>query len=518
MPIGELGTLPEWLATHVAERPNAVAVSGDGADVTYAELAGDVGRLATGLAARGIGKGDVVAAQLPNNRAFLTVFLAAAACGAVFQPLHMPYRSKELRYLLGHAGAKIVFALSNAGASSPVAELLELKPALPALREVVAIGAPAAGAVSYDDLVSTADDATLPAVTPDDRYLMLYTSGTTADPKGVPHTSRAFLGNAFRSATELAVTPSSRVLSIAALSHLYGLFTVHLALAAGATVTLMPAFRPQDLAADIVRLSPTHIFAAPAHFSPLVRQSALTQDQLRTVEVLCLSGTTVPPPLAAAVDDLLIHGSVIQLWGMSELQAGAFGRPSDPLESRLTTAGRASPMTRLRVVSDTGAPVPEGVEGQLQVQGPSVFDGYLDNETETKSAFTDDGWFRTGDLATVDGDGFLTLTGRTKELINRGGVKYNPVEIELIVMGHPAVQNCAVVPFPDAVLGERACLCIEARDAHDVTLDAICALLDQHGVAKFKWPERLEIFDQLPMTPTRKVMRGALVQMLPAAG
>ena len=175
-------------------------------------------------------------------------------------------------------------------------------------------------------------------------------------------------------------------------------------------------------------------------------------------------------------------------------------------------------MTRLRVVSDTGAPVPEGVEGQLQVQGPSVFDGYLDNETETKSAFTDDGWFRTGDLATVDGDGFLTLTGRTKELINRGGVKYNPVEIELIVMGHPAVQNCAVVPFPDAVLGERACLCIEARDAHDVTLDAICALLDQHGVAKFKWPERLEIFDQLPMTPTRKVMRGALVQMLPAAG
>lgn len=514
MPTTELATLPDWLEVHRRERPDAVAISGDGADVSYAELADDVARLAAGLAASGIGKDDVVAAQLPNGRAFVTAFLATAALGAVFQTLHMPYRSKELRYLIGHAGAKAVFAVAAAGGASPASDILALKAELPALEHVVGVGGTVDGTLSYAALLRSEPIGSTSAAGPDDTYLLLYTSGTTAEPKGVPHSARAFLGNAFRSVAELGIGPDSRVLSVAALSHLYGLFTVHLALAAGATITLLPVFQPASFAQDLEGLAPTHVFAAPAHFSPLIAESALTEAHLRSVAVLCLSGTTVPPTLAAAVDALLGDGAVIQLWGMSELQAGTFGRPQDPLETRTGTAGRVSPRTELRIVAETGETAPAGVEGELEVRGPSVFAGYLNNPAETERAFTPDGWFRTGDLARLDQAGYLTLTGRTKELINRGGVKYNPVEVELIAITHPAILHCAVVAYPDAVLGERACLCVEARPDQAITLDDIRTLLEARGVAKYKWPERLEILPNLPMTPTRKVMRGALAAML----
>lgn len=514
MPTTELATLPDWLEVHRRERPDAIAISGDGADLSYAELADDVDRLAAGLAAVGIGKGDVVAAQLPNGRVFVTAFLATSRLGAIFQTLHMPYRSKELRYLLGHASTKAVFALAPAEGTSPAGELLALKAELPALAHVIGVGSPADGMLSYAALLQSEPLTAEIAAGPDDNYLLLYTSGTTAEPKGVPHTSRAFLGNAFRSITELEIGPRSRVLSVAALSHLYGLFTVHMALAAGATITLLPVFHPATFAQALETLAPTHVFAAPAHFAPLVAGGALAPGRVGTVEVLCLSGTTVPPALASAVDTLLTNGSVIQLWGMSELQAGAFGRPRDSLATRIGTAGRVSPHTELRIMAETGTPAPAGEEGELEMRGPSVFSGYLNNPAETERAFTKDGWFRTGDLARIDTAGYLTLTGRTKELINRGGVKYNPVEVELVVMAHPAVLNCAVVPYPDDILGERACLCVEARPGQPVTLDDIRTLLDERGIAKYKWPERLEVLPQLPMTPTRKVMRGALAAMI----
>ena len=192
------------------------------------------------------------------------------------------------------------------------------------------------------------------------------------------------------------------------------------------------------------------------------------------------------------------------------MQAGTFGRPGDPLETRLATAGRATPDTRLRVVDETGNELPEGSEGELEITGPSVLAGYLNNDDETAAAFTTDGWFRTGDLATIDTQGYMTLTGRLKEIINRGGVKYNPIDIELLLMKMPQIQSCAIIPFPDELLGEKACICIERNKGTTITLNDVTRHLEQNGIAKYKWPDRLEIVDVMPMTPTRKVMRGVL--------
>ena len=310
----------------------------------------------------------------------------------------------------------------------------------------------------------------------------------------------------------MAITADETMLSVAPYTHLYGLFVMHMCLATGAAQALLPAFDPQGFLPALVHLKPNGVFAAPAHFAPFCAAGAITADHLAHTRLTCLSGSAVPPALAEQVDGLMANGAVIQLWGMSELQAGAFGRPDDPHETRFTTAGRASEATELRVVDAESNVLPAGEEGELQVRGPSVFAGYLNNQAETDAAFAGDGWFRTGDLAVLDTAGFLSLTGRVKEIINRGGVKYNPVDIEAILSEIEAIEACAIVPYPDPELGERACLCVQLRDGKTLTLEMVTGLLNERGIAKYKWPERLEFVDAMPMTPTRKIMRGRLRQ------
>ncbi|MEM6463119.1 MAG: class I adenylate-forming enzyme family protein [Pseudomonadota bacterium] len=511
---GNTDTLANWLDKHALVSPEAPALMGPDGAVSYGDLARKVRATAFGLQQLGLGKGDVVALQLPNIEAFVVAFLAVTKCGGIAQTLHMPYRQAELKHLLGHSGARIAVGLSSFKGMSPAAEMLAMQSSLPALESVVAVGKPIPDAQPFSAWSDQDTEMTLPDVSPDDPYLLLYTSGTTASPKGVPHTYRGFLGNAARSAAELGIEPGETMLSVAPYTHLYGLFVMHMCLATGAAQSLLPAFDPAGFLDYLSEAKPDGIFAAPAHFAPFCAAGAITGEHLAHTRFTCLSGSTVPPSLAEEVDTLMPEGRVIQLWGMSELQAGAFGRPDDPEETRFRTAGRASPATHLRIVDGQDKVLPSGQEGELQVKGPSVFTGYLNNRAETEAAFVGDGWFRTGDLAILDRDGFLTLTGRLKEIINRGGVKYNPVDIEAVLSELDAVEACAIVPFPDPDLGERACLCVQLRDGKSLTLGQAAAVLEERGIAKYKWPERLEIVDAMPLTPTRKIMRGSLQQRI----
>lgn len=507
-------TLTHWLRAHARGRPDAVALSDGEGDLTWGDLAAAVARLTSGLAGLGIGRGDTVGVQLPNLRSFVIAFLAVTARGGIFQTLHMPYRSKELLGLLADSGACAVI-VTNADKDSRTQDILSVRADLPALNHVITAGSAPEGCVALADLMSAqADPADQVEATTDDPYLLLYTSGTTAAPKGVPHVYRSFLNNALLSAGEMQIGADSRILSLAPMSHLYGLFTLHLALATGATTVLLPAFNPATLLDDLTTARATHIYAAPAHFAPFVAQGALQPAHLQTARLLCLSGAAVPQALARAVDESMANGAVIQLWGMSELQAGTFGRPGDAEDKRHTTAGQAVPNTEIRVLDDAGQPLPPGQEGALQVRGPSVFAGYLNRPDETARSFDTDGWFATGDLAVIDADGFMTITGRTKEIINRGGVKYNPVEVEEILTALPAIAQCAIVPMPDPDLGERGCLCVQLAPGASLTLEQATAPLAAAGMAKYKWPERLVILDDLPLTPTRKIMRGKLSNLI----
>ena len=168
----------------------------------------------------------------------------------------------------------------------------------------------------------------------------------------------------------------------------------------------------------------------------------------------------------------------------------------------------------LKIVDDDGHDVPAGAEGQLLLRGIAVFTGYLNNAAATRLAFTHDGWFITGDTARLTPGGHLKITGRFKDIINRGGIKYHPMEVEDVVSQRDGVEMCAVIAYPDAVLGERACIFIQKRaDAH-ITLEDITAALATAGLAKYKWPERLEFVDEIPLTPTRKIIRSELAKLL----
>lgn len=541
-----IDTLYEAVARRAREQPEAIALAQGAGGVSYRVLHRLAAAAAAGLRARGVAAGDVIAVQLPNSLPFVVTLLAAGALGATIQMLHMPYRRAELSALLRHGGASAYVGLARFKEESPLAVvaslgLVRLLVAADHLEEgphgndpdgasggVQALGAK--GVVEWPTLLRAQEPMNprtyqhagqLPRTDPASRYVLLYTSGTTADPKGVPVSHRQFIGNAAAALQPLQVSAADVLLAAAPFTHLYGLFLLEMGLLAGACVSLMPAFTPANLVATVRRDKVTAIFAGPAHFRPFLSQPELAGTAFAALRLICLSGTAVAPELARAVEDLMPHGKVIQLWGMSELQAGSYGRPDDDAELRHRTAGRPSPGTELRIRVDGRQEVPAGTEGRLQVRGPSLFSGYLDNPAASKAAF-DDGWFDTGDTGCLTPDGALVLTGRIKEIINRGGVKFNPIDVEAIIDGMPGIVRSAVVPMPDPVLGERACVFIQADNAPSgapqspgaITLARVIEALERAGIARFKWPERLEQIEEMPMTPTQKIMRARLVARL----
>jgi cyclohexanecarboxylate-CoA ligase len=508
-------TLTRWLASREADAGARAALSGPGGAMTYTELAARVGRFAGGLYALGIGRGDVVSVQLPNVPEFIVVYLAIARLGAVMSTVHMPYRAAEVRTLLAHSRARAFICVSATKDYAPAAAALAMRPGLPTLEHVIALGEPVEGTIPHASLA--ASRSVLPddvAPTPADPFLLLYTSGTSASPKAVPLTYQATLGNARRGAPEHAITATDTVLSAPPYTHLFGLYSFHLALATGACNLLLPAFTPPDLARAIATGRPTVLFTGPAHLAALQKSGLLDSTDFLSLRLIICSGSACPPELARAVAAKLPNGRFTQLWGMTETQAGLYTRPADPLEVSATTAGRPSPGTEVRVVSGDGTSLAPGAEGEFQVRGSLMFPGYFDNVEANTGAFSDDGWFRTGDLAVVDAAGNVRITGRTKDLINRGGVKYNPRDVEDLLDAHPGVMQAAIVPMPDPVVGEKACGFIVPRPGHAPTLDELCAYLLERGIAKYKLPERLEIVAEMPLTPTRKIIKGRLAQLL----
>src|SRR5690242_14418541 len=329
-------TLWHWLARHAAERPAAPAVVSPAGRLTWRELHDRVLHVAQGLKYNGLEAGDVVAAQLPNTLEFLLVHLAAARLGAVMCTVHMPYRGAEIETILMHSGARL-FVTST----YPFAGLL---------------GAPRLAREH-------------PAPDARDAFLLLYTSGTTASPKGVPHPFRTLLGNSRMGAREHGLAAESRVLCAAPLSHLYGLYSLHCAWSVGACTVLLPAFKPEELANAVQLERPTALWCGPAHLAACRNAGLFDSHDWSSLRLAIVSGSAAPSALMHDVAGKLPRCALTQLWGMTELQAGLYSRPADGIEVAATSAGRPSPGTELRLAAD----------GELQVRGPLAFSGYYRN-------------------------------------------------------------------------------------------------------------------------------------------
>lgn len=505
-------TLDALLVARAREMPEEVAISTPDETFAYAHLEKKVQRLSSSLYELGISKGDVVAVQLLNSPEYLITHVALSRLGAVTTPIHMSYRAAEVETILTHCRASAVICMDQLKDYSAAELMLEVRRRLGCPKHIVVVGRAPTGAHSFSDLLESGSEHKMEAVNASDRFMLAYTSGTTRSPKAVCHTYHTLLSNARVTAKEFELTTSDRILGAGPYSHLYQLLGFHMSLYVGASNVVVPAFSPQAFHQTFARTRPTLLFAVPAHIKSCLEEGVFDGLDLSSLRIAFVAGSAVPAGLVRNFAGRIPNGSVVQLWGMTEMQAGLYTRPGDSLEIAARSCGRPAPGTEVRLLSDAGEPMGPGQEGELQVRGCSVFPGYFRNEEANREAFTEDGWFRTGDLAVSDDMGNITITGRIKDIINRGGVKYAPRDVEDLLCRHPKIQQVAIVPVPDPVVGEKACCIVVPAPGASLTLEEICTFLGKHRIAKHKLPERLEIVEAMPMGPTRKILKEVLKQ------
>jgi non-ribosomal peptide synthetase component E (peptide arylation enzyme) len=510
-------TFYSMLAARASAHPDRVAIVDRGRRVTYADLKTRVDRVSAGFAALGIGSGDVVTIQLPNWAEFAYVFFALERLGAVANQIGPDFRSREVDYILRFSESRAFVCPASFKGFDYVKMIGELRPGLPDLRAVCVLGGPAAGGgtsglVSLDALVENAAAVPPPSAGQgaNDVMRMAFTSGTTGNPKGVIHSHNTTLSTCRTLNRDMRVTADEIFLIYLPLGLNWGYLTLVQAVMAGARAVLLDQFSARAALELIQRERVTYIPTAPASIIAMLNDRDLGRFDLASLRVIITGGASCPIETIREFRARM-HGHLIELYGMLETGFHTYTRLDDDPEGVTGTVGSVSSGLGLRLIDEAGRDVAEGAEGEIAASGPSVHLGYHKNPAANAELFTSDGWFRTGDLGQFDGAGNLKIVGRLKEMINRGGKKFFPREIEEILYTHPKILHAAIVGVPDPRLGERNCLCVIPRPGQTLTLDEAVGYL-RDGVATYKLPETLEVFDELPFTPTGKIQRHVLVR------
>jgi cyclohexanecarboxylate-CoA ligase len=486
--------------------------------LTYADLGDRVEKIAAGLVERGIGKGDVVAFQLPNWWEFIALFFACSRIGAVANPLMPIFRQRELRFMLGFAEARLAVVPATWRGFDHLAMLREIRPDLPKLAHVLAVGG--AGEDSFENAfldrppLSTAEKQKLAALRPgpNDVVELIYTSGTSGEPKAVMHTANTVLAPPRCFIADIPVTPGDVIFMGSPYAHQTGfLYGMLMPVILATRTVALDLWSPRDAARLIEQEGVTWSMGSTPFVSDMVNLPGEPRARVaRTLRTWVCAGAPIPRVLvqrAKAEMDL----DVLSCWGMTENAGVTITRKSDPQEKVFTTDGRALPGTQVRVVDDRKSPVPADTVGHLQARGITHFVGYL-KKPELNSTDVE-GWFDTGDLARMDKDGYIRIVGRTKDVIIRGGENIPVAEVENLIYRHPMVAECAVVAIPDERLGERACAFVIAKPDARLDLRELTQFLSQQGMAKQYWPERLELVADMPRTPSGKIQKFKLREM-----
>ncbi|MCW5890189.1 MAG: AMP-binding protein [bacterium] len=504
-------TLWEAFAATVARAPACTALIEDAHRLDFATLAARAERLAAGLAARGIGAGDVVAFQLPNWWETVVVFFAAARLGATAQPVLPIAGAHELRFMLRQSGARALFVPGRWRDVDHRALVATVRADLPALAHVVVVrDAPSAAMETWDVVAAGVAVAPSPPHDPDAVALLIYTSGTTAEPKGVLHTHATLLAEAHSLGPVHGLAPGDVTLMPSPLTHVSGIVHAMLVPAAlGTTAVLMPRWDPARALALIAAEHVTYMVGAPTFLRDLASHPALADTDVTSFRLFSCGGADVDPALVAEAAARL--GCVAKrVYGSTEFPTITTTAPDDPPARRVDSEGRAIGAAEMRVVDEDGAPVAAGAEGEVVAVGPECFLGYLD-ATANAEAFTPDGWFRTGDLGVADADGFLRITGRKKDILIRKGENVSAREVEELLVTHPAVAEAALVGVPDAAAGELIGAVLRLHPgAPSPTLAELATHLLARGLSKRKLPERLAIVDAFPRTASGKIVKRAL--------
>ena len=495
----QAATVPELLA---AGAPDAIAVQGAaGRDATYAGLRATVDALAGQLRGAGIAPGDRVALVLPNSPGMAAAFLAAATAGTA-APLNPRYREEELSLSFEELGVKVVVA-------TPAAEDI---PALPGLRRLDLEGAGLDLTLTQNG--TPVPSAPGPAPSPEDVAMVLQTSGTTSRPKTVPLTHANLAVSAANIAGSLALTPADRCLMVMPLFHIHGLIAGLLApLSAGGAIACPGDFNAFRFFEWLEAFRPTWYTAVPTMHQLILSRAARHAETLARTDLRFVRSSSAPlPPVVLERIEETFGAPMIEAYGMTEATHQMAAQPLPPGLRKPGAVGRPTGI-ELAILDPAGDLLPPHERGEVSIRGASVTAGYEANPEANAAAFTAAGWFRTGDEGYLDEDGYLFLTGRLKELINRGGEKVAPREVEEVILRHPAVRQAVCFALPHATLGEDVAAAVIRNEGAALDEPAVRALCGEH-LAPFKVPRKVVFVDEIPVGPTGKLQRIGLAERL----
>jgi cyclohexanecarboxylate-CoA ligase len=478
--------------------------------LTYRDLNDRVGRIARGLLRLGVARGDVVSLQLPNWWQIPALHLACLRIGAVTNALMPIFRERELRFMLALVDSKILNVPREFRGFDHAAMADAMRSDLPALGHLLVIGE--GGTRDFDAALLTEPATDADRAIFDERRLhpeeivqLCFTSGTTGEPKGVLHTSDTLLSNSIPFAERLRLTHDDVLLMPSPLAHQTGFMLAMLpSFHIGGTLVLQDVWNPARAAAMICAERVTFSMGATPFLADLTAQAEQEPDAFATLRIFGSAGAPIPRALVGRAGKAM-GAQILSCWGMSEVGGATLTRPEDPPEKASGTDGACLPGVEIRVLDAEGRELPPNTEGRLEVRACSMFCGY--HKRPNLPAMNAEGWFDTGDMARIDDDGYLRITGRAKDIIIRGGENVPVIEIENLLFRHPAVQEVAIVAMPDPRLGERACAYVVPKPGVEPNLQELCQFLIEQGTAKTYLPERLELLEAMPRTPTGKIQK-----------
>jgi cyclohexanecarboxylate-CoA ligase len=508
-------TLAARVFEHCRHRPQAVAVVDSAGRRTYERLGRDCVAVASMIQAHGVEAGDVVSIQLPNRYETVVAAVAAQAIGAIINPLLPNYRAFELAHVFRTARPRMIFTpavyrgwdyrpmvdeLRSETGVSPVHVVVdETERGGDAHLQEVLTGSPVANRLQVVEAASDVSE-------------IIFTSGTESTPKAVMHTEET-VNFAVRTAfADLQVPDSAVVWMPSPVGHSTGFnYGLRAALYHGRTLVLQDLWDPSEAVEAIERDRCTYTLAATTFLDDLIRECERTGSRLPSLTHFGCGGAPVP---ASLVELAARQGvQVLRLYGSTEVLCATWNRPGSPPDKKSHTDGPALSHSELEIRDDSGQIVPGPGEGELYIRGPNTSVGFYQDPERTAATYQG-GWVRSGDLVSLDTDQYLTVVGRKKEILIRGGINIAPREIEDLIAAFPEVRQAAVIGVPDDRLGERGCACVVLEEGTNLDLDTMTSRLRARGLATYKLPERIEIVDRLPSTASGKVQKHELLKRI----